>query len=188
MSFEATALVACLVVTGLGLAATHVEELRPFRWLKIVLSMPPVLAIASAIHQLTEASGYFAAFCLGILGFIWKAPVAHFGSFIFMQLINGDFNRPSGIRAEFGAAKRLHFHGDLDDALRVTRQELEKDPFNYEGLLLLAQLYIDTDAPDRALQTIDLLVANTPLTAEQNEAVTATRKSLVESLAPAVLT
>ena len=185
MSAGATALIACLVVAGLGIAATHLEELRPFRWLKIILSMPPTLMIAASLHDISSINPFLSAFSFGILALIWKTPIAHFGSFLFMRLINADFNRPSGMRAESGAAKRLHEHGDLDDALRLTREELEKDPYNYEGLLLLAQLYIDTDVPERALQTIDLLLANTPLTADQKAAVTATRKSLVESLATA---
>lgn len=186
MSFGATALIACLVAVALGIAATHSKELRQFRWLKLALSMPPVLVIASALSELTAANAYFSAFSFGILGFIWRSPMAHFGAFVFTRLLYGDMNRPTGIRAEFAAAKRLRFHGDLDDALRLTQTELEKDPSNYEGLLLLAQLYIDTDAPERALQTLDLLLAETQLTAEQLAAVSASRQSLNESLAFAV--
>ena len=183
MTYWATATVGCLLTVGLGLAATHPEEAREGRWWKIVLSLPPVLVIASALHELSGINGYFAAFSFGILGFIWKSPIAHYGSLAFLRLLNGDMNRPTGIRAEFGAARRLHLHGDLDDALKHTRQELEKEPYHYEGLLLLAQIYIDLDKPDRALATLDTLLAHTPLTAAQHQAVTSTRQSLQSSLA-----
>ena len=183
MSYWATALIACVVTAALGLAVTHLEELREGRWWKIILSMPPVLIISSALHEMSAINAYFGAFSFGILGFIWKSPIAHYGSLAFLRLLNGDMNRPTGIRAEFGAAKRLHVHGDLDDALKHTKQELVKDPYNYEGLLLLAQIYIDLDKPDRALATLDTLLARTPLTAEQRTAVTTTRQSLENSIA-----
>ena len=183
MSYWATALIACVVTAALGLAATHAEEVREGRWLKLFLSMTPVLVISSAFHELSAINAYFGAFSFAILGFIWKSPIAHYGSLAFLRLLNGDMNRPTGIRAEFGAAKRLHIHGDLDDALKQTKQELEKDPYNYEGLLLLSQLYVDLDTPDRALNALDTLLAHTRLTAEQRTAVTRARQSLQDSLA-----
>jgi hypothetical protein len=185
MSFGATAVIACLVTAGLGLALTHQHEVREGRWLKLILSVAPVLVIASALHKVNAINGYFAAFSFGILAFIWKSPIAHYGSLAFLRLLNGDMNAPTGIRAEFGAAKRLHVHGDLDDALKHTRQELNKDPYNYEGLLLLAQIHVDLDAPKHALETLDTLLAHTPLTAAQRLAVQKSRQSLAYSLAPA---
>jgi hypothetical protein len=183
MSYWATALIACLVTAAGGLALTYPEELRGGRWLKVVFSMPPVLVIASALHQLNHANAYLSAFSFGVLGFIWKSPIAHYGSLAFIRMLHGDLNRPTGIRAEFGAAKALHKHGELDDALLHTKRELEKDPQNYEGLLLLAQIHIDLEKPERALETIDRLLADTPLTEEQRIAVSTTRQSLEDSLA-----
>jgi hypothetical protein len=182
MSYWATALIACVVTAALGLLLTHAEELREGRWLKLVVSIPPVLVISSAFHELSAINAYFGAFSFGILGFIWKSPIAHYGSLAFLRMLHGDMNRPTGIRAEFGAAKRLHIHGDLDDALKHTKQELEKEPCSYEGLLLLAQIYIDVDKPKCALETLDLLLARTPLSAEQRTAVTASRQALESSL------
>ena len=182
MSFGAIAIIVCLVTTILGIAATHPLELRDHRWLKIILSFPPVLMITSAAYETTAVNAYFGAFSFGILGFIWKSPMAHFFSLVFMRLLNGDLNRPTGIRAEFGAAKSLRKHGDIDDAFMHTRRELEKDPFNYEGLLLLAQLHIDVDEPERALEALDLILAKTPLTADQRAIIIATRQSVEESV------
>jgi hypothetical protein len=182
MSFEATASIACLVTIILGIAATHPEELRDHRWLKIILSMPPVLIIASALFELSPINAYFSAFSIALLAFIWKSPLAHFSSLVFIRLLNGDMNRPTGIRAELGAARSFYKHGELDDALRHTKLELNKDPYHYEGLLLLAQIYIDLDQPDRALKTLDLILAKTPLTAEQRATIEATRLEVEQSL------
>jgi hypothetical protein len=182
MSFWVTAAIACGVTLGLGLAVTQQEEVREGRWWKVGFSMPPVLVIASALHEMNAINAYFGAFSFGILGFIWKSPIAHYGSIAFMRMLNGDMNRPTGIRAEFGAAKAFHKHGELDEALAHTKRELEKEPYSYEGLLLLAQLYVDLDQPEKALKTLDTLLEHTPLTAEQRTAVTETRRSLEKSL------
>ena len=182
MNYWATAAVACVVTVGLGLAMTQEEELREGRWWKVGLSMPPVLVIASAIHEMNAINAYFGAFSFGTLGFIWKSPIAHYGSLAFLRMLNGDMNRPTGIRAEFGAAKAFHKHGELEEALKHTKRELEKEPHSYEGLLLLAQVYVDLDRPEMALKTLDTLLEHTQLTKEQRTAVTTTRKELEDSL------
>lgn len=183
MSFGATALIVCMVVVVLGYFATQPEELREHRWLKMALSMPPVLMITWAAMELNHANAYFGAFSFAILGFVWKSPIAYAGSLLFVKMLQGDVNRvTTGIRAEFGAAKALHKHGDLEDALRQTKAELEKDPFNYEGLLLLAQLYIDLDQPERALKTMDLILEKSVLTENQREVITQTRCAVEESM------
>jgi hypothetical protein len=187
MSFGATALIGCFFIIAFGIAVTHPEELRGHRWLKIILSIPVVLVIASAVHELNAINAYFSAFSFAVLAFIWRSPIAHFFSLVFMRLLNGDMNRPTGIRAEFGAAKRLHIHGDLDDALKHTRRELEKDPFNYEGLLLLAQIYIDIDEPLNAVKTLNLALCKSTLTPEQRIAVLAAKQSLEANLRVAEL-
>ena len=182
MNFGAIAFIGCLVTIILGIAATHPEELREHRWLKLLLSMPPVLVIASALSELGPINGFFSAFGIALLAFIWKSPLAHFFSLAFMRLLNGDMNRPTGIRAELGAARSLHKHGELDEALRQTKLELDKEPYHYEGLLLLAQIYIDMDKPERASKTLDLILARTPLTDEQRAMIRATRQQVDESV------
>lgn len=185
MNFLAAALIACLVTIVLGYLATQPEELRRLRWLKIAFSIPPALVIASASVGLDYGNAILAAFGFAILAFIWKSPIAYAGSLIFVRLLQGDVNRvTTGIRADFGAAKALHKHGDLDDALRHTKAELEKDPSNYEGLIFLAQLYVDLDEPDRALKTLNLLLASPSLTHAQRIAVTASREFLEQQLLP----
>ena len=182
MSFGAIAFIGCLATIILGIAATHPEELREHRWLKMLLSIPPVLVVASALSELGPINGFFSAFCIALLAFIWKSPLAHFSSLAFMRLLSGDMNRPTGIRAELGAARSFYKHGELDDALRHTKLELDKEPYHYEGLLLLAQIYIDMDQPERALKTLDRILAKTPLTEEQRATIRVTRQQVDGSL------
>lgn len=181
MTFPAAALCTCAATIVLGYAATQPEELRQFRWLKIGLSMPPVLVITSAVIQLGAINAYFSAFSFAILAFIWRSPIAHAGSLVFMRLIQGDVNRvTSGVRAEFGAAKALRKHGDLDDALRQTKAEHEKEPYNYEGLILLAQIYLDLEDIEAARRSLDLVLRRSVLTPEQRTAVRSSYEALVE--------
>jgi hypothetical protein len=183
MSFWVAALSVCAVATGLGYLATRPEELRELRWLKIVASMPPILIITWASYDLNLVNACFGTFSFAILAFLWKSPIAYAGSLLFMRMIQGDMNRlTTGVRAEFGAAKALHKHGDLDDALKHTRAELEKEPYSYEGLLLLAQIHIDLDQPERAMKAVDLILERTQLTEDQRKLIQQTRKAVEESL------
>lgn len=187
MSFEAAAFIACLVTIAAGLAATHPEELRPFRWLKIALSLPIVVLVVSVFHELGPIRGYFAMFGIGVLGFIWKSPIAHFLSFGFTRLIVGDWQRPTGVRCELAGPRALFKRGDLPDALRLLLQELDKDPFNYEGLLLLADLHEAMDRPTEAAKPLEKLLNKPGLSADQTSMVSARLRTIQDRLLVAAL-
>lgn len=180
MSFGASAVIACLVTIAAGLAATHPHELRDFRWLKIALSLPIVVLVVSVFQDLGPVRGYFAMFGLGILGFIWKTPIAHFFSFVFMRLIVGDWHRPTGVRAEFGGPKALLKHGDLPDALKLALQELDKEPLSYEGLLLLADIHEAMEQPPKAMAALQQLLNKPGLSADQRSMVSARIQKMEE--------
>jgi hypothetical protein len=59
---------------------------------------------------------------------------------------------------------------------------LEKEPYSYEGLLLLAQIHIDLDQPERAMKAVDLILEKTQLTEDQRKLIQQTRKAVEESL------
>ena len=180
MSFGAIAVIVCLVTVLAGIAATHPLELREHRWLKIALSLPLVVLIAATFHELAPVRGYFAMFSIGILGFIWKSPMAHLCSGGFLRLITGNMNQTSGIRAELAGPKALLKHGDLTDALAVTLRELEKDPLNYEGLLLLADTHEALDQPGPAARALEKLLRRPGLTADQRKMVRSRREKIEE--------
>ncbi|HTG44490.1 MAG TPA: hypothetical protein VK633_08155 [Verrucomicrobiae bacterium] len=163
----------------LGLAITHPEELRSFRWLKIALSFPIVLLLVSVFRELNVLSGFFGLWGIPLLALIWKSPFAHFASLCVGRLITGDLNQPTGIQANFAGAKALRQHRDLQEALHHTRAELEKDPFNYEGLLLLSEIQEELSSLDQSIHPLGKLLTKPGLTAEQRNHVLK-RKGLLE--------
>jgi hypothetical protein len=187
MSFAAAATIACLVTIVAGIAATHHLELREHRWLKIALSLPLVVLITSVFHQLHAVSGYFAMWSIGILAFIWKSPIAHFFTFGFTKLIHGNPNQASGIRAEIAGPRALFKHGDLEEALRLTLQELEKEEFNYDGLLLLADIHEAMNQPAKATEALTKLLRRRGLTANQRKMIRARTAKIEEKILIATL-
>lgn len=181
MSFGLTATLVSIVTILLGLAATRDLELRPFRWLKIALTLPIVLYLTFVFrNELERVTGYFAIFSFAILAVIWKSSMAHFGSLAVGRLIYGDMTRPTGIQADFSGPKALRKHGDLAEAIALAQQELEKEPHSYEGLLLLADLYLEADEQPRALKTMEKLLGNADLTKEQRDLVQARKEKIEE--------
>lgn len=172
-------MISCAATVGLGLAATYPLELRRNRWWRIIFSIPVVVLIASVFYELSIL-GYFALWGFAILGFIWMGPMAHFGSVVLQRLLYGDFQRMSGVVADFGGAKALRKHGDLEDALRHTLAELEKEPSHYEGLLLLIGLYHDQREGAKALEAVQRLFGHAQLTQEQRRFVWQLRKELAQ--------
>ena len=187
MSFAAAATLACFATVAAGLAATQHHELRAFRWLKIAVSLPLVVLIASVFDEMSGAGGWFALWPVALLGFIWKSPLAHLASAGVSRLIYGDLNRSTGIRAEFGGPKALLQHGDLEDALRVTLQELEKEPRNYEGGLLLSEIHQAMDQPKLAAKALERLLGSGGLTADQKHTVSARLAGIEDRLLIAAL-
>jgi len=187
MSFGPTAVIVCLATIVAGLGATHPEELRPHRWLKIVLSLPIMVLITAQFYQLDQIGGYFAIWGFAILAFIWKSPLAHFGSLCVHRLIYGNMNQPTGVQPDFFGPKALRKHGDIKEALGLCKQELDKDPLNYEGLLLLSELCLESCDSVAALAPLKKLLNHGSLSSEQREAVRARQETIQESILVAEL-
>jgi tetratricopeptide (TPR) repeat protein len=84
-----------------------------------------------------------------------------------MRLIVGDWHRPTGVRVELGGARALKKHGEFAEALLLLKQELEKDPLDREGLLLLAELHDALQQPVEAMKALQKLLNNPGLSADQ---------------------
>jgi len=166
VSYTSTAVAACALMAGVGAMVTQPEELRPFRWLKVFLSFPLVLLFVSAFYDSTVTSGIFSIFGFAILAFIWKTPMAYFGGFCVSHLIFGG-NWKTGIHADIAGAKALARHGDLDAAIQYLEAELEKEPANYEGVLLLSDGYAQKHQLARSCGLLQKLCNSETLTPEQ---------------------
>lgn len=182
MSYEATAVVACLATLLIGLALTHPEELRPFRHLKIVLSIIPVLLITSLFYHMDRQSGYFALWSVGFLAIVWKTPLAHYAALGVERLITGDMNRPTGFDADVPGARALYLDGDLEDAIRYLNAELKKEPFHFEGLLLLSEMLEKSHGAKEGIGPLQKLLSGAVLSAEQ-KAIASDRLRVLEERA-----
>lgn len=149
-----------------GLALTQPEELRRDRWLKILLSIPVVIIITAGFYHLSAITGIFALFFTAVFAFIWKSPFAHFLA-IGVSKIIFEGNSRTGIHADIPGARALARHGDLDQAIAHLEAELEKEPFHYEGLLLLADGYKQRRQPERARKALLKLLKSPDLNADQ---------------------
>jgi hypothetical protein len=178
MSFGSIAVISCLATIAIGMGATQPLELRHNRWWRIALSLPVVLLIVSVFWELAGIRGYFALWGVAILGFIWMGPMAHAATTLLQPILFGDLNRNSGIRAEFAGAKALRQHGDIAEALKLTEEELAKEPLNYEGLLLLAELCHESGHHSKAVKALDLLLTSRALTPAQRRLVSEQRLKL----------
>src|SRR5262245_1572507 len=80
-----------------------------------------------------------------------------------------DGHADAGLRAEFRYARAAKRDGDLKEAIRLAKLELEKEPNNYEGLLLLAAIYEEIKMPDQAVVQLNAALSNPDVTDAQKE-------------------
>lgn len=184
------ALVGCAIFAGMGWLLTQPEELRANRWRRILLSLPFVILFSNTLAgNLRAARSFLAVFVLFLgvmaafaIAFIWRSVLAHYGAGAAGRLIYGDMNVRTGVRSDFRAAKSFYSHGELREAFQEVRAELKHDPLNYEGLLLLADLHLQSGFPAKALLELDRLLQNPRLTPAQHQFVTARRRTIEEPL------
>src|SRR5436309_11010407 len=135
-------LLICVVALAAMVALSQPLEVREGRWWRIAVSLPLVWFTAVPFFVGTSfISGVALILSLAFLGFIWSGTLAHFVSGSLVKALQGDGSLSAGHIPDFQYARAKINDGDLAEAIRLTLHELEKDPNNYEGLFLLAQLY-----------------------------------------------
>jgi tetratricopeptide (TPR) repeat protein len=92
-----------------------------------------------------------------------------------------DGHADAGLRAEFRYARSAKREGDLKEAIRLAQQELEKDPKNYEGLLLLAAIYEEMKIPDQAMLQLNAALSHPDVTDAQREFAQAEKDRLEQA-------
>jgi predicted Zn-dependent protease len=97
-----------------------------------------------------------------------------------VNFLNSEPGEHSGPWADFKYARSAMRDGEWAEAVRLMKIELEKEPENYEGLLLLASIYAHMGKHGRVVQTLDELLKVSTLTDEQVSAVKLTRENYVE--------
>jgi hypothetical protein len=173
------------VAIGIFIVLTHPIDLRHRRWMRIALSLPSVTFVAQILisHGLPGSSlGGMALVMwllanIGVLGLLWAGPVADIVAHAAVGLLEQKFHEARLTPADFSLARRLRQEGEIKEAVAAAREELLKDASNYEGLILLAQLYEDLNLPGEALKQLDIILANPQATDAQKEEARVEKKA-----------
>jgi hypothetical protein len=183
MTFPATAIVVSSVVSALGFWATHPEELRQGRFLRILVSLPILLFVTGGFYgQLGFQKGAAAVFALAILAFLWSGVLAYYTAGGVGRVVFGNPNARTGVRADFGIPRAFERRGEFDEAIQHTVYELEKEPMSYEGLCLLSSLYEQVSEMDRSLAAMETLLKSAQLTPEQTRVAQARAEQLRDKI------
>ena len=110
---------------------------------------------------------------------MWRSPferlvemIAEFASNRFVGFLNSEPRESSGAWPNFSAARSWARDGELKKAIALTKAELEKEPENYEGLMLLGALHADMGSSELAVRAMDVLLQSSKLTPEQRKIAT----------------
>jgi len=184
LSFWIIFLVANLLVTLLMLGLSHPVELRRLRWIQMAASYPLVnsmlfLTITPVYGQL-DAIGLVIAygFCAVFLGAIWSHNVGLLWGMALTRYLEGGGKHSATLKPDLRQA-RIHIdEGELPQAIESLEHELEKDPFNFEILHLLAAVHKELKQYEQALNRIDRMEQNPDLTDQQREVAEQARLQL----------
>jgi hypothetical protein len=169
---------------GVMVLLSHPEELRPGRIWKMAVSLP-MLAIglsimaanagnpAAAFGQVT-----FYVFFIGIPILIWTPTMTWHAARFLSTILHGSGRAGGGFRPEYGLVRFHMKEGDLDEALKLLDEELDKDRNNFEGLLLLAQIHLYKKQPQKAIAALQTIIAAPNTTDEQRTLAVSEKKRL----------
>jgi tetratricopeptide (TPR) repeat protein len=118
---------------------------------------------------------------IGIVILVVASFSAWFSAKAISAFFFSDARAGAGLRPEFRYARYARREGDLKEAMKLVRQELEKDPTNYEGLLLLAAIHEEMKRPDQAVSALNAILSNPGATEAQKEFARAEQDRLHEA-------
>jgi hypothetical protein len=99
-----------------------------------------------------------------------------------VDFLNSEPGERSGPWADFKYARLAKRDGEWAEAVRLTKIELEKEPVNYEGLLLLASIFAHMGKHGQVVQILDELLKVSTLTDDQMAAIKETRANYLEQM------
>lgn len=175
--------VAAAITILLGVLLTQPVELREKRWQRIGMTLPFTCWIGNALALPNAVvRGIYSFFALFLVGFIWRDVFAHYLADQFIQTIAGFSKQARGVDVDLQYVKSAIRFGELERALELLREELEKDPCHYEALLLQATLNSELKRWQAAIDPLKLLLEKGRLTDEQREFVAREKKKLEDTL------
>jgi hypothetical protein len=176
-------LVAQIVICGASLVlfwrACEPEEIRHYRkW-----RLPAVMVLTWVLVRLWSPARPQMSMIPGLLifvgvGSLWGPVVTHWtAGGVIRFLFGGGGGR---FRTDFNFARARAAEGDVEGTVAALHEELEKDPLNYEGLMLLASAYQHLKRPDDALIQIDRILCNPEAGLDQKKIALAAREETLQ--------
>jgi hypothetical protein len=170
-----------VIAAGVFFLLTCPLEMRPRRWLRIGLSLIPVTFLSLIFLGEGLPDGWVGGVALivwllingGVLCLIWLNPLSALAAHGVVKLLDPDFGPSRLTRPDFGLAQSHRRECEMKEAIAATRRELEKDPTNFEGLLLLAHLYQDVNSPRDALEQLEVILKNPQASDDQKKTANA---------------
>jgi hypothetical protein len=161
--------VVLLIALGVFWALTRPLELHEHRRLRISASMVLVFILALSLQAGLGIHLFFNVFLFVFLCFLWAPVLAfHLSNGLCQMLFSGGSQVASGgFRPDYREARSKIEDNQFDEAIKLTQAELEKDPSNYEGRVLLASLFHERKMPVEALIHLEAILNNPEATSEQ---------------------
>jgi hypothetical protein len=101
--------------------------------------------------------------------FMWADMISDIMSGWLINILFEGGSSETGRFPDYHYAKNHRRDGERDKAIAAIQNELRKDPRNFEGRMLLAEIYQDLSQPKEALAQLDIILANPDATPDQKE-------------------
>ena len=144
------------------------------RWFRFLISLP--LLLFSMVPTI------FAPFFIAALAFVWGGRISHLLSGPITNMIYGRGSQSAGHIPNFKYARDAALDGEFEEAIKLTKWELAKQPDNYEGLILMATIYMETDRPKLALEQLDRIIASPNTPSAQRQAASDARLECLNAI------
>jgi hypothetical protein len=157
---------------------TNPPELRRFRYVRIALSVPLLYVIGAVGSQrlvwgMTEGISFFEGLAIVAsvvgLAIIWAGGGAWLAARTVSGLMETEPTKLTGPYPEFRFARNCLRDGDLEGALAEAKRELKKDGANFEGLMLLSDIYQDLNSPSKAIAALGVILKSEKATDDQKK-------------------
>lgn len=176
-------LIAVAVTFVIGVLLTQALELREGRWFRIAISLPFTCMVGQAISTPNDTIGGIGAILsLAAIAFLWKDVFAHYIADAVVQSMVGFSKAARGVQMDLQYVKSAQRFGEYERAIELLVEELEKEPYSYEGLLLLSGLNEELKNWAGASAPLGLLLEKGELTGEQREHIVQRKKKLEDTL------
>jgi hypothetical protein len=101
--------------------------------------------------------------------FMWADMISDIASGWLINILFGGGSSETGRFPDYHYAKNHRRDGERDKAIAAIQNELRKEPKNFEGRLLLAEIYQDLNQPKEALAQLHIILENPDATPDQKE-------------------